>query len=99
MTIRYHGQSYLRPPGLEPITREFGDQEQTGTPAPIEDGTFIQDEDGFVLSGDEDDGDGDDYEDEDIDQDGEDEQVYLKSRILKMRISMQTSRLLLMRHI
>jgi hypothetical protein len=73
MSIRFHGQQYLRPPGLEPLRPQGEiDHEQT-TPAAVDE-TFIQDEDeeGFVLSDDEEDG--DDYEDEELD-DEEEEQV------------------------
>jgi hypothetical protein len=61
---------YLRPPGLEPIAPigDFTDQEQTGTPAIIDE-TFIQDEDeeGFVLSEDEE----EEYEDEELEEEDE----------------------------
>jgi hypothetical protein len=73
MSIRFHGQQYLRPPGLEPIRPHGEFDHEQATPAGVDE-TFIQDEDeeGFVLSDDEEDG--DDYEDEELE---EEEQVSL----------------------
>ena len=52
--IAAHGQTYLRPPGLEALNSSgyYGDQEQIGTPMQPDD-TFLpeEDEDGFPPSG------------------------------------------------
>ena len=65
MRIAIHGQAWLRPPGMEPYTSPgyYGDQEQQEITMPDE--TFLQDEDeeGFVLS-----------EEEDVDELYEDEE-------------------------
>jgi hypothetical protein len=79
MSIRSHGQAYLRPPGLEPVTPDgpYADQEQGGTPAQMDE-TWVQDEDeeGVILTEEED---GEEYEDEE-DFEEEDEQVLSSHR-------------------
>lgn len=69
MRIAIHGQSYLRPPGLEPYEHPglYPEHDQQGTPAQI-DGTFLEDEEGFILSEDEE---AEDYDDEELLEDEE----------------------------
>ena len=72
---------YLRPPGFEPYVApgSYADQEQAGTPAQMDE-TFIQDEDeeGFVMTEEEEEEEeeeeGEEYEDGEFED--EEEQVH-----------------------
>jgi hypothetical protein len=74
--IAFHGQRYLRPPGLEPYTPPgyYADQDQA-TPAQVDE-TFNaeEDEEGLPLTEEEEEEEVEEYYDEELEEEEEEEE-------------------------